>query len=462
VSIETANFVYDTQGPVFGDTLEIKDTQGNSISHIQNQPITGAVSFVITSEDLDPDNVYGDVSDINIASPSGYNHMKATCTFPSSLGYGYTCTISNIEVHITNTTVMPRAITIEASDTVGNTNTHVYSKTITYDNIGPAITSIETDKEANGISYVGPSTTFIVEFSEAGVGIDKTGILLDLSSVKSGLQPNAHECTDTACYWYNITPNNNNEGEKTISVSGHDRLNNPITGTLTASVTVDTTAPVVISSQVEGIPSGTNIPAIQESSYIKTTDSVDITTNIRETNSLDFIKVYADFSPITTTQGNVTTTGCTLQSDDTWNCEFSSNPIDVPGYINTQIPLTITDIAGNKNVYNQPIIVYNFSDETNPTYWTHTIDCSPSVVDRSITSLIEYKVMCSINLIPLTSPQETISIRILNDHCVDNIAGSTAYISSVDLINKERGSINPYLNIKLSKTDTRILDKTIR
>lgn len=463
-SSKTAQFNYDTQPPIINsDSLQIKNSRGEIIEYIKDSPIPVTITFTITpdiTDDLNTNNVYADISKLNTDYPLGFK-KKAVC---SQLSSGvYECAIRNIQVKLSRPTgsdytIVP--ITIEAYDLAGNMEPVLLTKTIYYDNIGPSLTSIRTDKSRSGINYVGSLTTFIVELEEAGSGIYAENIKLDLSSITGESNKKADRCeqsgTTWACYWDNIIYRYS-DGEKTISIlsSSSDKLGNVVTsstGSLSTTVIADRTPPAVISSEVSGVPTGANIPALVESGYIKTTDHVKITANIREKNG--FSSAYADFNSIVTTQRNVSTTGCNLQGDNLWVCKFESDSIDVPGYINTNIPLTFTDIVGNSISYRQPIVVYNYSDETHPSYWTHIVSCSPSLVDRQITNLIGYKVMCSISLIPLTSPQETISIGF--DRCVDNIQGSTAYISSADLINKGRGSTNPYLSFTLTKTDMRI------
>lgn len=447
-STATSYFNYDTQGPIIDTTsLEIKDSKGNLITHIRDAPIPATITFIVESEDLDANNVYGDISEINVDNPTGYKNKKATC---SKINEVYRCIFTNVQVKLTQSTTTN--IIINASDKAGNIEPTVLSKNILYDNIGPSVTSIKTNKADNNINYVGSLTTFIVELNEDGIGINKNDIKIDLSSIKTGLSNKAaDECISSGsqwtCYWYNIIPDQA-EGEKTISLSSSstDILGNKVTGTLSANVMVDKTAPVVVSSQVTA--RGVGVEAIE--GYIKTNDILDVTLNIKEKNKL---RAYADFSSFVTTQNNITGS-CSKSGQDDWTCKFISSQIDVPGHIISDINFNIIDIAGNSKHYKKTIEVLEYEGAVNVSYWTSSVKCSPNLVDRQITNLVNTRVYCSIILHPITPDQETLSINL--GSCRDNFNNSLGYIENVGLINAQRGSTEPYLSIDLIKGEMTI------
>ncbi|MBU1005186.1 MAG: hypothetical protein KJ561_05125, partial [Nanoarchaeota archaeon] len=445
-SSAVAYITYDTSPPEIDiSSLHIRDASNNEIEYVTDAPVNAKVSFAIPSPDLNPNSVYGDITEINKDSPPEYLHRQAACNLASDGGYN--CTFNNIEVKLAQTTNVN--IRINASDIAGNPSSAVLAKTINHDITGPAITIIRTELVDAGKSYVGNSlNTFIVEFSEEGIGVDKNSMRLDLSSVKTGLTNKAaDECTSSACYWYNITADKS-DGGKVISVlsSSSDKLNNLVTGSLAGNVTVDRTPPGQVSSNISSI--GTGEEAIP--GKIKTTDRISLKTKATEKSTL---RAYADFSALITTQDNESGS-CAKGDDDRWQCEWLSEPIDVPGMLQTTIPVTYTDFAGNSYTQSPQIKVYNYSSITSPSYWANSVSCSPLPVDRQITSLINYKVICSITLIPLTADQETLSISFEN--CEDAAEGSTAYIASAELLNANVGSTNPYLSFSLSKTEMRI------
>lgn len=445
-SSAATQFEYDTQFTAIDmDSLEIKDTNGNNIDMIGSTPVDGVISFIVLSDDLDITKVFADISNINADNIIDYKSKKATCI---SYGEGYKCTLTNIQVKLSVSKVVH--ITINAADFAGNIEPIVLTKAINYDNTGPSVTAIKTNKEDSGISYVGSSATFIVELTEEGAGIDKDNIKMDLSSIKTGLSNKAaDECTnsgsDWKCYWYNIVPDQS-DGEKKVTVSGSDKLGNPITGTLTANIIIDRTPPSVISSEVNAV--GVGVEAIP--GYIKTNDALDITLKIKEKNKL---RVYSDLSSFVTTQDNETLS-CTKENEEEWLCELSSSQIDVPGHILGNINFDIIDVVGNNIKHKEPIEVFEYEDAVNVSYWTSKVICSPNLVDRQVTDLVNTRVYCSILLQPITPDQETLSINL--GECTDNYNNSLGYIESIGLINAETGSAEPYLSIDLIKGEMTI------
>jgi len=441
-----AQFIYDTEAALVDtDSLEIKDNYGNSIDYIKDS-INGVISFIVVSDDLDVNNVYGDISEINIDNIPSYNNKKATCI---AFEEGYKCSFANIKVKLSQSTAT--IITIKASDLAGNMESTDLTKNIIYDNIEPSVTSIKTDKVDNSISYVGSLTTFIAELNEDGSGIDKDDIRLDLSNIKTGLSNKAaDECTNSGsqwtCYWYNIGCDKG-DGEKTISLSGSDKLGNPLAGTLSASVVVDKTRPVVISSDVTAV--GVGVEAFE--GYIKTNDILDVTLNVKEKNKL---RAYADFSSFVTTQDNIAGS-CIKEGEDNWVCDWSSSPIDRSGHRMGDINFNITDFSGNNIEHKETIEVLEYEAAVNVSYWTSTITCSPNLVDRQITNLVNQRVYCSITLTPDTiETQETLSINL--GSCTDKLEGSLGYIENIHLLNAETGSTEPYLSVDLIKGEMTI------
>ncbi len=452
-SSTVSQFDYDPNFPIIDlESLEIKDIYGDSIEYIGNDPISGVnISFVIDSDDLDVNNVYGDISEINIDNIPSYNNKQATCVVFEE---GYKCSFENVEVKLGQSTVVD--ITIEAYDLTGNMDPTVLSQIdgIIYDGIGPSTTSIKTDNINGGISYAGASTTFTVELNEDGIGIDKEDIILDLSNIQTGLSKAADECTlsgsQWTCYWQDIN-SNQNDGEQTVSLSGTDNLGNAITGTTSATVTVDKTAPqVTLPTQVTAIGGG-GAEAIP--GYIKTGDTLDVTLNIEEKNDLI---VYADFSSFNTATGqDKLEVGCNEKEGDNWECDWSSSSINVPGDFTGSIIFNITDIAGNNIYYQEPVEVLDYEDASDVSYWKSKVTCSPSLVDRQITDLVNTRVYCSIELETTGGiDQETLSLNL--GRCTDKLENSLGYIENIQLLNAEAGSTEPYLSVDLIKGEMTI------
>ncbi|MBW2975385.1 hypothetical protein KY366_06720 [Candidatus Woesearchaeota archaeon] len=449
---ETASFVYDREAPS-SDELKIIDNNGKEVEHAKDEQITVDIIFTVnsgTSDDLDTGNVYADISGIN---PVYTAKEKAECETKNG---GYECVIKDKKMKLAKPGEGEDAsvsVVVEAADKAGNYEAMTLTKTIGYDDAGPSATDIRTDKVKGSVSYAGEATTFIAEIDETGAGIDKGDVTLDLSSI-NGKKEKADECVESGgswtCYWNGVKAGQGViDGKKTVSLSGSDLLGNSITPE-DAEVVLDRIKPKVVSSDAKGL--GVGAEAIE--GYIKTSDQVVITAKVREKNGI--ARAVADFGMVSTTSVVVDGTIAPDEEEGVYTVTFKSDPIDVKGYIDTKIPLNLTDAAGNNYTYQQPIVVHNYADLEHPNYWTHEISCSPTKADRQITSLVEYAVLCSVKLIPLTTNLETISIDMDRASCKENVEGSDSYIKSMKPTNKERGSTEPYIDIKLAQAEMRI------
>ena len=93
-------------------------------------------------------------------------------------------------------------------------------------------------------------------------------------------------------------------------------------------------------------------------------------------------------------------------------------------------------------------------DDSNPNYWSSSVSCSPSMIDREVASLINTKMYCRVGLNSLASDTETLEIGLLG--CYNSLNNSLAYVSAVNLLNAEPGITDPYLMIELISDPMRI------
>jgi hypothetical protein len=440
-----ASVTFDTLAPVVDlSSLQIKDQSGNNIEYFGEEPITVSLSFGVLGDDLDRTKVYGDLSSLNPSNPTPYRHLRAAC---AKGDFFYTCYFNNIQMSLKDSTVL--SIPIETTDTAGNTATITLTKPLLKDNIQPVVKSITTNHNANSINYVGPKTTFTVEIEENEAGLKAGDIKMDLSEVSSGLSSKpADKCEkeeNWKCYWYDITADKS-EGEKTVRVleSSTDLLKNKVTGKLSSAVVIDKTPPVIISHELKVI--GTD----EKIMYPKTNDEIDVVLNIKEKN---IARAYGDFSSFVTTQDNLTGS-CTKGTADNWQCTFSSGQIDVPGHIVSSLKFNAVDAVGNTQPYTIPLEVYENDAAENVSYWTSSVQCSPNPVDRQVTDLVNARVYCAVKLRPTTTDQETLSMR-LGD-CKESYEGSLGYRENFDLLNKEAGSTEPFIEVDLIKGEMAI------
>ncbi|MBD3310033.1 hypothetical protein GF351_02330 [Candidatus Woesearchaeota archaeon] len=451
-SFEPAVFEIDLTPPQFTDAV-VLDSEGEELIWISSDPVPATVRVDIAGDDLDESTVYADLSSIH--EGMYLSEPPARCT---SL-INFTMCEWDVEVDIDSTTTPLFAVT--ASDlAANNASDTVSASTISMDVTGPEFTSIRTEKVLNTTSYLKASgNTLIAALAETGVGVDPEDVFLDLRGIGMGAAVAADNCSGNTCYWHDVYTNRP-DGAVTISSSTltRDRLGNPATVVYSTDMLVDITPPRLDSLDV------TTIGGEEETfeGFTKKGDSYQIVAEVYEPTSLT---AYGDFSAAITGASQVEP-----QYEETGNeytLTWDTDPIDVSGYFEDYLDFTFTDFVGNTLDYMEYIEVYALDDDENPNYWTHSVVCSPKLVDRQITSLLNVKVFCYINLQPLAADAETISIDMGECTGVDiNISAedsnqtagtdSMSYINDISLWNNQAGSTDPYLNIELKTADFRI------
>ncbi|MEA2038167.1 MAG: hypothetical protein U9O94_11775 [Nanoarchaeota archaeon] len=445
----TKTFAYDNAAPSIS-SLNIMYRDGKSLNYFGDNEIRNSVvGFEVTDQYSDIGETYVDVSGFNVDNMAGYDEKLARCS--EGIGGRHSCNVTDVIIKLNPDTTSIN-VSVNASDVIGNSVLVYLSKLLSYDNIGPVVNSVRTNW-GNG-SYIGDLNNITVEFNEPA-GVYREDIRLDLSNINPRLGDELpRDCFEVGngkwgCYYDDIR-SNVNDGEKIVTVSGVDRLGNIMSDDSFVLI-VDKVKPAVVGSNVGARGAG-GVEAIDGA--IKTGDKLSISVDVRESNGL---RAYADFSNYVTSHGDVSRVGgqCTRGEGDLYSCQFTSDSIDVPNYIYGSVPLVFVDDVGNVEEYTtRDFEVFKYADVTNPNYWNHHVTCSPKLVDRQITTLIDYKVMCSILLEPITADQSTVSIGL--GQCKDNIEGSTAYIQSHELLNDQIGSNNPYLLITLSPAPVRV------
>ncbi|MEK6822402.1 MAG: hypothetical protein AABY13_01125, partial [Nanoarchaeota archaeon] len=144
--------------------------------------------------------------------------------------------------------------------------------------------------------------------------------------------------------------------------------------------------------------------------------------------------------------GGSNATPCTSRSGAV--CVFST-PITTSGPINATSTFTFTDSAGNNATIQHGLFVYGIRNETSPNYWTNSVTCSPSLVDRSVTRLINVRLYCHIALKTSTPDASTATIAFDPRTCTGDIGA----ISDLGLSNNYVGSTEPVLYTLLQARD---------
>ncbi|MBW2980828.1 hypothetical protein KY360_05420 [Candidatus Woesearchaeota archaeon] len=418
---EEDSIVIDRTAPVIG-SLKIVDTNGNSIDYIGSDTIKGEVIVNISGPGLDTNSVAGDFSELNYERGNYKNLRAVICNVLHDTAL---CSWS-VELKLDSGGM--KYMTINASDNVGNKATVSLSKGFVFDDAGPVINGITTDKIHGGISYASSQdNTFVASISEPGVGVDASNVFLHIGSL---FLP-ADSCEADACYWYEVGIGQEGSVRVWIGDDTTDRLGNAAEE-FSTDIIVDATKPALTSLNVKTI--GGVLPAYR---YVKTFDSLEITAEIVEANVIT--EAYGDFSSIIDGADKVLADECT-KTDGTYTCKWTTDPIDVEGYIDSSIDFSFIDISGNVLTASAPVEVYELID-TELDYWKHDVSCSPELIDRQTTALVNHRIYCHIGL---SGNAETIDINL------EGCDGPTEYLEEAPvLFNDEIGSTDPYLKFTL-------------
>ncbi|HZX45387.1 MAG TPA: hypothetical protein VFF28_06935, partial [Candidatus Nanoarchaeia archaeon] len=319
---------------------------------------------------------------------------------------------------------------------------------VTFDTSGPSVTSIHT----NNANYAAKVSDFYVELVENDAGLLAKDIVLDLSSIRSGAVKAADACkkesSNWICVWKNIQADAA-DGEKTVTVSGTDVLGNALTGTLSAKIMLDRTPPVI--EKLEFEPLGTGGQVALPGGYYKTGDAVGINIEAKEINDL---RAYIDLSPYLSSGKNISI-GCKNPYQDKWICSENSPGIDIPGHIVSQAKITLSDAAGNTVEVKKNLEVFAYNDAKNISHWKPIVACSPSLVDRQVAEMVNTRVYCAVELLPMEQDQETLLMTL--GTCTENINGSLSYLEKEpELLNDEKGSTEPFLAIDLAQQKMKV------
>ena len=448
----------DNEAPeIDSSSFTITDDAGLEVNYASTEPFPVTVHIQITGDNLDKGNVIGNFTSID----SSYYNLKATCGDTS--GSLTECTWS-IDLSISNTTTTNEFV-VEAKDSSGNAATAKVSKSFSLDATGPVVTSIKTDRVKDDKSYAKlKNNTFIAEIQE-DVGLNSDQVILYLGS--TGIK--ATNCSEGwTCYWYNADLSGSGDIQASIKEDTTDRLGNKAEP-FTADITVDATSPKLVNISIDNI--GGTEAAMED--YWKTGDSLQIIAIIEE----DAIETaYADLSSIITNAENVVADSCTDIGNDQWQCSWITASIDISGYIENYIYLSFEDVAGNVLKHQEAITIYGLTGEAEPNYWTHTVECSPDLIDRQTTSLISQKVFCHVKLEALQEDVMTLSIDLEesgdsttasdsttngNSTTASNnttASDSTTAVQEAELFNNDAGSTNIYIKLTLEKKNFNVDD----
>jgi membrane-associated protease RseP (regulator of RpoE activity) len=386
------NFRVDTNGPRIL-SADVVSSEGFRFTHVRdNTPMRASVSVLIEGDD--DDVVRSSVS----ADLSSLNPNLGSRRFDERVGDRYIW--RNVEVTRASTC----AVTVQATDTIGNKATQTLQCTMPIDSTGPQVEDIRTDiMDTDGKLVLPQQGSIYVELTDldnegnAGIGFQRRHVFLDLTQLGLSRKHQATNCTPTGATWtceFAITPTASS-GEYVLTLSGESRddLDNIISNTMNREVIFDKDPPEIVSvNRFDIIHEGIRT---QEIAVRGDTVEVEITASGSDSAVVDFTDIgLGIISAIQCDEDNAT---------KNQRCLFTA-VIEASGPYTADMLFTFVDLAGNEAHTALGLEVLGIEDEPNPNYWNvDSVDCSPKLVDRSLTDIINYPVYCHISLDPLST-----------------------------------------------------------
>ncbi len=303
-------------------------------------------------------------------------------------------------------------------DTNGTSKTESKSATLTVDNVGPVVTSLTSNT-----SFLKPlGNTISVTLVETGSGLVASDIKLHVGS-GSGIP--AEYCTGSyTCIWNNVNVGTGDTVELSIRPDSKDKFGNAA-NLFTRTFQIDKNPPQIRDVTITNV-GGAN-PAIP--GFARQGETIEVEVTVIDDVEASTIQIpVAAVSPQTGTAIG----SCSLVGGDVFRCSVSF-PITKPGYISTQLNIKVFDGAGNSASTTQDFAVYATNTIANPDYWQNTVKCSPSRIDRTVTTLLNQLEFCHVKLTSSNNAQiVSESLR----GCVDvQNSSSTALVQRKDLLN---------------------------
>ena len=415
----------DTKKPKI-DGLKITNIQGDDIKGwIPDDPFNALVFVNITDEQtgVDESRVSADLSQLN----PDYTEMT-----PSVWCGGGGATITcrwDMTIDLETVGHVTTSITFNAYDMAENPSIVALPYSFDVDNEGPKATGLYTSQiDSQGNSYLKAQGNIITAtFSEDGVGLDNDDVFLDLSDLGLGSQVSATSCEESGlawvCKWENIdTTRTRGVYDITITTQTKDILGNKMSESYTVTAKMDVTGPQVNYVSITPIAASTQVVP----GYIQTGNALYIEASFYEPTELTAV---LDISSIIEgADHELPDQVCTQEGSD-WFCGWSTDEIDVEGYIVDYIIFNLTDAARNSELHKEPIIVLQ-PGEVEEDYWDSVIvDYSPLGIDKELVNLYDPFMWFKIKLI--SKEHKSASERWPVEVKVDNCFGDDAkYLAS--------------------------------
>jgi hypothetical protein len=422
----------DAGPPVVG-TANVTDQDGEQIKYITSGGTVADIAVKlgggdVTSVRADLNTVTGKPEDVGVAPSTilGDNPQIAIWK----------------DVQITSASACQ--LKIYAEDDVSNTIDKVVNCGLTEDNSPPALASMTSalqDTAGNtSTPVIGRTGQVIATISEAGSGLSKRYVYLNGVPLGLSNRLRASNCTASGDSWtctFNVKPAKAGYVLLKLSDATRDDAGNPLERASNAGTEF-------LSDQAS--PSEMKVVSVKTLHGTQDLGNVTVRGDFIEyqVQAKYFSTATADFTGL---GGNIST--CTQRSGDI--CTYSTL-VDISGPADVPIAFTFSDSANNNATLRHTQHVLGIRNDSNPNYWSNEVICTPSMIDRSVTSLINTRIYCHIALKSNTPDIKTVLIDFNPQQCT----GDVANVGDLGLSNNYAGSTEPILYALLSATEFKV------
>ncbi len=376
-SIHCQTYTYDNQPPAITELL-IKSLQGFTFTHIPSGTSTQANIAVRIRGDVDISTVQADLSALNPALGTRTPTRKSQDLY----------IFENVEI----TNPQECRVSVQATDTLGNHAEQVLTCTLPTDARGPQVSEIYTGYGTNGSILLSEYGSIFVDLEDlddtgsSGIGFQQANVFINAGSLGLASSVKAQNCTSFGNVWtceFPVAPKVAS-GTYTIRVDSAtaDDLGNKITTPQEATITIDKDGP-----HIKGMESVTvRHNGVTTQDVAVQGDSVTFVVRVK-----DYSTASADFSAL---GGATVFPDCTQTSSGDQLCSFSDQ-VTVTGPTLATTVFSFKDDAGNEEVLTHQVRVLGLAGSTTPNFWkVREVTCSPSVIDRQVTTLRKMPVYC--------------------------------------------------------------------
>ncbi len=429
-AVNSVPFTVDNVGPGIQDGTFSLTLKGRELAHYRTGNTTAAIIKIqIRDAQLNPASVVADFSALN-PSDAALKQSIPSCQMVSSGVWNCTW---NVNMRLSSSG--PKQFYVNASDVEGNAAVSNLVRSFSPDDTGPAISNFDA---GNG-QFAYPVSVITGTLVEEGVGVLASEMVLRVGNQNIP----AKSCDALTCTWEQV---NLGVGNVTVALgNSKDILGNP-SQAYSEGFTVTLTPPGIGNVTIVGVGGRTNSVV----NFIATGDRLAISADVVE--STDIASATADVSAFI--PGMAAVEGqCERKSEKSLACVWLTEPVQ--NAVSGTIRLSLRNSAGIVMNKTAPLRTYSSDNNATPDYWTSTVSCTPSVLDRLLGPLINQKSYCTVRLVPNIN----VSKKKLQTVSMDLAActgDKTSLLQSAEIFNRQSASTTPLLKLTLAKNDLKI------